>query len=461
MHFNTLAQLREQMYGGFERSRAALFHVSDARLSESQARSLPEWSLSVFFERRWPSVYQALQDGHLTVERLREVFVQAWLETPPTDEPIGLGLDSSRRHRLEAESRRDRGMISVPNLPPASKPVSAGWPFSPLMLLPAQPRSWVGIGAQRRRSSEPTAIEVGSEQRRAGVPQVRGRPLILLADRGYATASLVHACHERGCQALSRLKRQRTLYRAAPPRKEKPRGAPCKPGALFPGTGPETYGPVHAPWEGVDEHGKRVVVSCWTGLHFRAAPEVEVSVIRVLREAARESKRDPRERGFIGTGTQDIPLEQGRTWYRKRFSPAHGYRFLKQDLLWTQAPLRTPQPRGTREVDGGVCLQSSAAGPTTWPGGPASRGKHPARAHPATGASGDAQHVVAGWHTRSATQTAWSIAGMAQRPGQNTRTTLCRGAQTQTAAQTAAQTGLMASKAISVVIPSDFSKGVG
>src|SRR5205814_10427140 len=123
MHFNTFDRLRQQMYGCFERSRDALFNVSDALLSEPQARSLPELSLSVFFERRWPSVYEALQDGRINTERLRAVFVQALLESKPADEPIWIGLDSSSMQRLEAEKSRDRGMIYVPNLPHATTPV--------------------------------------------------------------------------------------------------------------------------------------------------------------------------------------------------------------------------------------------------------------------------------------------------------------------------------------------------
>ena len=191
MHFNTLDHLRQQMYGCFERSGDALFTLSDALLSESQARSLPELSLSAFFERRWPSVYEALQDGRINVERLREVFVQALLENKPTDEPIWLGIDSSSMQRLEAESSRDRGMIYMPNMPHATKPVSVGWQFSTLMLLPEQPSSWVGILEQRRIGSEQTAIEVGIEQLRALLPLIE-RPVILLADRWYAVA--------RGCR---------------------------------------------------------------------------------------------------------------------------------------------------------------------------------------------------------------------------------------------------------------------
>jgi hypothetical protein len=86
-----------------------------------------------------------------------------------------------------------------------------------------------------------------------------------------------------------------------------------------------------------------VGVSCWHGLHFREAPQTEVSVIRVLREAARDTKRDPRESWFVWTGDQDIALEQVRAYDRKRFSQEHGYRSLKQDLLWTAAHLRTPE----------------------------------------------------------------------------------------------------------------------
>ncbi len=338
MHFNTLERVRQQMYGCFERSRDALFNLCDALLSEPQARSLPELSLSPFFERRWPSVYEALQDGRIDIEGLRRVFVQALLEDKAADEPVWIGLDSSSMERLEAESSRDRGMIYLPH---ATTPVSVGWQFSTLMLLPDQPSSWVGILDQRRIGTEQTAIEVGIEQLRAVLPLIQ-RTVIVLADRWYAVARFVQACHELNCAALIRLKRNRKLYRAAPPRTGK-RGAPCKHGPLFQGTRPETQGPADAEWEGVDEHGKRVQVSCWQGLHFREAPQDEVWVIRVQREAARGTKRDPRESWFIWTGPQELSLEQVRPSYRKRFSQEHGYRLLKQNLLWVQAHLRTPE----------------------------------------------------------------------------------------------------------------------
>jgi hypothetical protein len=111
-------------------------------------------------------------------------------------------------------------------------PVSVGWQFSTVMLLPEQASSWVGILEQRRIRTDQTAIEVGIDQLRGLLPKIK-RPVIVLADRWYAVARFVCACRELGCQALIRLKRNRKLYRAAPPRKPQQRGAPCKHGPLL------------------------------------------------------------------------------------------------------------------------------------------------------------------------------------------------------------------------------------
>ena len=47
MYCNTVDPFRQQMYRCFERSRDALLNLCAALVSESQARSLPELSLSV------------------------------------------------------------------------------------------------------------------------------------------------------------------------------------------------------------------------------------------------------------------------------------------------------------------------------------------------------------------------------------------------------------------------------
>jgi hypothetical protein len=68
MDFTRLKQIRQQVYSSLERGADVLFNLGDALLSESQAQSLPELSLSPFFERQWESRYEALEDGRITIE---------------------------------------------------------------------------------------------------------------------------------------------------------------------------------------------------------------------------------------------------------------------------------------------------------------------------------------------------------------------------------------------------------
>ena len=66
MDCNTLARLsafRQELYACFCKAGDALFNCIDALLSETPARSLAELSLSPFFVRQWPSLYQALQEA--------------------------------------------------------------------------------------------------------------------------------------------------------------------------------------------------------------------------------------------------------------------------------------------------------------------------------------------------------------------------------------------------------------
>jgi hypothetical protein len=62
-----LQQFRQEIYGCFKRRGDALFNVCDALLSESQAQSLPELSLSAACERTWASVYKALEKGYFKI----------------------------------------------------------------------------------------------------------------------------------------------------------------------------------------------------------------------------------------------------------------------------------------------------------------------------------------------------------------------------------------------------------
>jgi hypothetical protein len=339
MNLNILGEFRQHAYECMESRADALFSVCDGLLSETHARSLPELSLSPYFGRKWPSVYAALADGKINIEALRALCVCSVLADLPANALIWIAVDSSSLERPEAETSEDRGYVHISNLPLADKPVSVGWSFSFVALLPETASSWTPMLEVQRIASTQTAIGVAIEQLRLLKPLLGERQVIVLADRWYATPEMLRACRELGYSVLIRLKSNRKLYRA-PVRTHK-RGAPPKDGPLLQGTRPETHHDPAAVWEGSDQAGKLTRISRFDGMHFQQDRELELSVIRVERHSARGTRRDPRVSWFL-TLDDVVPLAQIPERYGLRFSEEHGFRFWKQDLLWTAAHVRTP-----------------------------------------------------------------------------------------------------------------------
>ena len=81
-HIDTLRQFRYDVYECFQRSQDALFNTVDALMTETQAKSFPEVSQSLWFERKWPSLYESFEDGRIDEKRLRETLAH-YLPTCP------------------------------------------------------------------------------------------------------------------------------------------------------------------------------------------------------------------------------------------------------------------------------------------------------------------------------------------------------------------------------------------
>src|SRR5437588_6452741 len=195
MDFNRLKHIRQQVYASFEQGADALFNLGDALLSESQAQSLPELSLSPFFERQWPSVYEALEDGRINVEQVRAIWVSVLLAERAENDPIWMAVDGSNLARPSAPTSADRTIIHLPKLPLVDKAISIGWTFSTVVMVPEQVSSWTPILDQARISSEQTAIGVAIRQLQALKPLFGNRRVIILADRWYSTPEFLRACH--------------------------------------------------------------------------------------------------------------------------------------------------------------------------------------------------------------------------------------------------------------------------
>jgi hypothetical protein len=78
-------------------------------------------------------------------------------------------------------------------------------------------------------------------------------------------------------------------------------------------------------------------------LHLRAARQIELSLIQIIRSGASGKARDPKVSWFVWKGDRPAPLADISPSYRLRYSQEHGYRFDKQELLWDGPRLSTPQ----------------------------------------------------------------------------------------------------------------------
>jgi hypothetical protein len=103
----------------------------------------------------------------------------------------------------------------------------------------------------------------------------------------------------------------------------------------------ETHGEPELTISLQEASGRSVQVRRYSHLHFQEARELTVSVVEVEREAAKGSKRDPKQSWFV-TLDDSIPLQEIPSRYALRFSEEHGIRFWKQDLRLHCGPRSHP-----------------------------------------------------------------------------------------------------------------------
>jgi hypothetical protein len=343
MDSNILAAFRHDLYGCFVRAGDALINTVDALLTETRAHSLAELSLSPFFARRWPSLYAGLQDARIDRKALQRTFA-ARVRPPEPGARLIIGGDASSIARPQSPTARDRTYVHQSNLPEGAKPVTPGWQFSTLAVLPEKPSSWTYVLDNRRIPSEQTQGQVMAAQLAEVVPLLPAAALrpLFLGDGYYGSVTFLKQTEGSACDKLTRFARNRVLYRPAPPRTGK-RGAPRKDGEPFKCHDASTHGPPDERWQGEDAASHPVEVDCWNNLHFQDARHIVVSLLRIVRPAAKGTGRDPRISWFLFEGRQRPPLAEVSWVYARRYSLEHGYRVDKQDLLWQSPRLRTPE----------------------------------------------------------------------------------------------------------------------
>src|SRR5215510_14542300 len=107
MDYTRLHTFRQALYQCFTRAADALFDLCDALLTDPSARSFVELSQAASFQRAWPSLSEALEDGQIDRAALLRLFVAA-LPQQLIGTRLLLGLDTSSILRPHAQTSQDR-----------------------------------------------------------------------------------------------------------------------------------------------------------------------------------------------------------------------------------------------------------------------------------------------------------------------------------------------------------------
>ena len=294
-----LTAFRRALHGCMWRCPDALFELADAVLTAGPAPSLPYLSLEPVFRRGHGMVYQALAEGRIGEERLRDLLVAY----RPRDWPLVFAIDASTYPRPWAATSpgREWHHHACPGSHGSDGAAVAGWAFQWLAQLGFSPDSWtapqdqvrVGAGDDATRQAARQIIAHSARLRAAGETRI---PLYV-HDAGYDEAPLTWDLREHlsQVQILVRLRNDRVLYRDPPPRIPGKAGRPRKHGSgtdRFECKDPATWNAPDQELSLQDERYGQVSVMSWSGLHpklfcrgrfagFRKPPVIRCHLIRV------------------------------------------------------------------------------------------------------------------------------------------------------------------------------------
>jgi len=244
--------------------------------------------------------------------------------------------------RPHAPTLRDRTVEHQPTPVPGNKPITVGQGYSTLAWVPpGRTGSWALPLLHERITSAETPIAKAADQLRRVCTLLPCRPLALY-DSEYGCAPFVQATANLPAPQgkVFRLRPNRCLY--GPP-VYGGRGRRPKHGAKFKLADASTWGPPAASCEIEDPQLGLVRVCLWRNLHFQAAAEHPLIVVRIERRAARGTRRDPKDLWLGWLGQEPPPLGVWWWLYLRRFAVDHWYRFAKQRQHWTRPNFATPE----------------------------------------------------------------------------------------------------------------------
>lgn len=335
-HFNKLIQFRQAAYSQLGNARDALFELCDAVLLTPGARSFAEFSCSWVFRRKWPSVYEALEDGRPNRWGLLKLYFQ---HLPQISRPVLAG-DHTAWSRPAAWTLRDRTVEHQPSPVPGNRPITIGHGYSSIVWVPETHSSWALPLLHERIRSDEKPIPKASGQLRQVCQYFSQRP-ITLWDAEYGCAAFLQQTADVPADKVIRLRTNLCLV--GPPGPYKGHGPHPIHGQKFKLKDENTWWKPDASFDIEDQEFGRAIVQIWKDLHFRQAAGCPFRVARIEREQAPGTRRKPKVIWIAWVGEEPPNDVAWWQWYAQRYPVDHWYRFAKGRLHWTLPLFATPE----------------------------------------------------------------------------------------------------------------------
>jgi hypothetical protein len=350
-----LRAFRHQVYTRFGCRRDALFELVDATLTAPAIETPAHLSLVPSCQRRWGSLYEALNAGTMDVPPLEALIASYPLAT----ETAWYAVDASVWPRCDAETSPERGYYTHPYRHSHGQPIVAGWNYSWLVQIPSRCSSWTAPLRMRRARPGENLNRVAAEQIRSWLrqapPAAEASPPIFSFDAGYDSVQLSLALADEPTCLLVRLRAGRCFY--TDPTSQPPTGRPRRHGAKFVCNDSATWPEPTDRWSAEDPEYGHVQLQAWSGLHPipqqhakkgthaqpHARPLVRGTLLRLEVERLPRPTKTPVPLWFWWWAP--TPPDLAVVWqaYIARFSIEHTFRFFKQTLKWTTPKLRQPE----------------------------------------------------------------------------------------------------------------------
>lgn len=361
---SVLSGFRDGFHECLDARADTLFELADSVIcTDGPVTSLVELSLTPVFRRGHGALYDALADGALDEERIRDLPA----EQPPADAPLMFGIDATTYPRPNAECSPGRGLHYAPCRCDGDRKVVPGWQFQWVTGLEWGSSSWTLPVDVRRLPQASCPVTVTAQQIRDLTTRMASRagsidrpvPLFVL-DQGYAAAALTHAVGDAEVQLLVRVSGDRVFHDGRPgPRKPGPGRNGVHGNRFELAAAEQSRRPDQSLVVPDTTKYGRVEVRAWHGMHqkvqrtgyfarmqpelFTRLPVIEGTLIEVRVERLPDGRKPHRTMWLWHSGPQAPDLDVCWRAYLRRFDMEHTFRFMKSQMGWTAARVRHPE----------------------------------------------------------------------------------------------------------------------